>query len=195
METMTAPHSLALRHKLQPLLSDREELLWTGQPRQGVVLRGHDVFLIPFSFLWGGGVLLGVFGGVIGGFGSNFPLFMIPFLLFFVAVALYITVGRFFLDAYGRAKTFYGITNRRIIIQNEGIGGKTQSFDLKSLSNLTLEQGKDGRGTVTVGASQHGRMVMMRGMGFPGWGTYMPPALEMIPDAQRVYELIQDVRE
>lgn len=196
METVTIPTTLALRHKLQPLLTDREELLWTGQPKQGILFRGYDIFLVPFSLVWGGGVVFGVFGSMLSGFGrGGFPLFLLPVLLLFGGVAFYITIGRFLLDAYSRSKTYYGITNRRIIIQNEGIGGKTHSYDLKSLSNLSVEQGKDGRGTVTIGASPTGRGMMMRGFGWPGMNGMLPPALEMIPDAQQVYELIQDVRE
>jgi hypothetical protein len=197
METITPTpdKSLALRHKLQPLLSDREELLWTGQPKQGIIFRGYDLFLVPFSFLWGGGLLLGVVGGMLDGFsGSDFPIFLLPIFFFFGLVAFYITIGRFLLDIYSRSKIVYGITNRRIIVQDEGIGGKTKSYDLKSLSNLSVEQGKDGRGTITIGASPSGRW-MMRGFGFPGMNAYMPPALEQIPNAQQVYELIQDVRD
>lgn len=196
METITpTPDALAFRQKLQPLLSDREELLWTGQPKQGIIFRGYDLFLVPFSLIWGGGLLFGFFGSFLSSFrGGGFPIFMIPFLLFFGLVALYITIGRFLLDAYGRAKMFYGITNRRIILQNEGIGGKTQSFDLKSLSNLSVEHGKDGRGTITIGTAPGGRMAM-RGFVLPGMGSYLPPVLEQIPDAQKIYELIQDVRD
>ncbi len=190
METITHPDSLALRHKLQPMLSDREELLWTGQPKQGLLLRPYDLFLIPFSVIWSAGFLFGVGGALLSG--APFPFVFV--FLFFGLVAFYITLGRFLMDTYSRAKTVYGITNRRIIVQNEGVGGKTHSYDLKTLSNLSLEHGRDGRGTVTIGNAPNGRLVL-RGFGFPGMGSYLPPALEMIPDAQQVYELIQDVRE
>lgn len=189
METTTHTTSLALISRLQPLLSDREELLWTGQPRQGLILRGYDLFLVPFSLLWGGGILVGFGSAIL----SGAPGFINPIFFFFVAVAFYITIGRFLIDAYMRAKTTYGITNRRIIIQNEGIGGKTHSYDLKTLSNLSVEQGRNGRGTVTIGPPPYGRM-NMRGFTFPGMGTYEAPAFEQIPNAQQVYELIQDIR-
>ncbi len=39
---------------LQTELDPNEQLLWTGQPRHDIVFRGADVFMIPFSLLWGG---------------------------------------------------------------------------------------------------------------------------------------------
>ena len=33
-------------------LAPAEKVLWTGQPRQGLVLRGYDVFALPFGMAW-----------------------------------------------------------------------------------------------------------------------------------------------
>ena len=45
--------------ELRSELDNTERLLWAGRPKQGVVFYGIDVFLIPFSILWFGGVLIG----------------------------------------------------------------------------------------------------------------------------------------
>jgi len=37
----------------EDLLKD-EKILWTGQPETTVLFSGADVFLVPFSLLWGG---------------------------------------------------------------------------------------------------------------------------------------------
>ena len=42
-------------------LLDREEFIWSGRPATGLLFTGQDIFLIPFSLLWGGIVLFGAF--------------------------------------------------------------------------------------------------------------------------------------
>jgi len=42
---------------IQNELDLEENLLWAGKPKQGIVFRKGDIYVIPLSLLWGGMVL------------------------------------------------------------------------------------------------------------------------------------------
>jgi len=84
-------------------LSTGERILWSGQPRQGIVFRNFDIFLIPFSLAWGGFIAIWELFAVGAGAPSFFACFGIPFVL----VGLYFIFGRFIVDAQRRKKTYY----------------------------------------------------------------------------------------
>ena len=177
-----------------------ERLLWSGQPRQGIIFRPQDALLIPFSLLWGGFAIFwetGVLSSKAPGF---FALFGLPF----VAVGLYLIAGRFFVDSAMRAKTFYGVTTDRIIIASGLMSSTMQSIDLRTLSGITLNQRSDGTGSILFGSAMmySANSLFSRnssGSPFGVWaGAGSGPLFDSIRDPRAVYEIItraqQDAR-
>jgi len=184
-----------LRHELAP----EEKLIWSGQPRQGIFLRGSDAFLIPFSLMWGGfaifwevmaaGALLATEERPPMGIGIIFPLFGLPFVL----VGLYLILGRFFVDARQRAKTFYGLTNERAVIVSGLLGRKVKSLNLRTLTDISLSEKAGGRGTISFGPA-HPLASWLGGSSWPGGGMYAPPSFQEIQDAKKVYDMIREAQ-
>lgn len=116
-----------------------------------------------------------------------FKLWGIPFVL----VGLYIIVGRFFVDAKKRANTIYGITPDRIIIKSGIFSRDIKSLNIRTLSEITINQKANNSGTITLGPADI-RYSMMQGMEFPG--AKQPPRLEFIEDVKNVYDKIIDLQ-
>ena len=175
-----------LRHELQRELGRQEKLLWVGQPRQGLLLRSADALLIPFSLLWGGFAVFWEASVIRTGAPFFFKLWGVPFVL----VGIYIVVGRFFADARQRRRTFYGVTNQRVIIVAGLFGRSIQSLDLGSLPGLSLDEKATGQGTISFGTGQL-PYAWMQGAGWPTGRGRSVPCFDSIADARQVYELIR----
>ncbi|NII83328.1 PH domain-containing protein [Pedobacter sp. SG908] len=102
-------------------------------------------------------------------------------------MGLYITLGRFFVDAKKRANTVYGITSDRIIISSGIFSREIKSINIKTLSDITINQKSDNSGTITLGPADF-RNVMMQGIEWPG--LKQPTRLEFIEDVKNVYDQI-----
>ncbi len=174
--------------ELQEYLDRNEKLIWSGQPKKGVVFRTSDVFLIPFSLLW---CSFAVFW-ITTAFMSGAPLFFVLFGIPFVIMGLVLVFGRFFIDAKRREKTYYGVTDNRIIIKSGIYKTSIESIPLKTLSNIEYTENRDGSGTINVGPKN---AMQVWGNGMNWWpGVKASPSLDLIPDVRQVYNKIIEIQ-
>lgn len=167
-------------------LGPDEQLLWSAQPRGGIAFRSEDIYLIPFSLLWGGFAIFWEWTATTSGAGWFAEIWGIPF----VAAGLYMVVGRFVYDAWLRANTFYGLTNERAVIVRRAIPNDVRSISLKSLGDVSLAVRNDRSGTITLGNNSPANF----GAAFAPWGrsSYTSaPRFEMIESAKDVYDKIR----
>jgi hypothetical protein len=184
-------------------LLDGEGVVWSDAPQQGVMFTPRDIFLIPFSLLWGGFAItwetLALTGTALAAKSqpvvSIFPLWGIPFVL----VGLYMIVGRFFHDAWIRSRMAYALTDRRALILR---GNDLTAVDLGRVATVNLRGGSDGgRGTIVFGYDDNGMsMGWGRGWGYGrSWGYWTPsadrtPKFMNIERAQDVFNKVEALR-
>jgi hypothetical protein len=179
----------------RPYLSSGERVLWSSQPKQGLALSGSDALLIPFSLMWGGFAIFWNVG--VWSFpktGENIDWFMRLWGLPFLAVGIYLIVGRFFYDAWLRKHLFYAVTDRRVLILRGVRSSKLTSRDFKSLPMLELTEHRDGTGTIAFDSDEVGYSMLGRRRGFAGWTRTATPNAQFfrIDNPRKVYELIRN---
>jgi hypothetical protein len=168
-------------------LSAGERVLWSGQPRQGVIVRGADAFMIPFSLLWGGFAIFWELSVI----NSNAPAFFVLFGIPFVLIGIYLIVGRFFFEAKQRARTYYAVTNERVLIVSGLLVRQVKSLNLRTLSDLSLSESKGDHGTISFGGGSPFASMFGGFSGWPGMGAHLGPRFELIANAKAVYETIR----
>ena len=190
------PNSMAA---IQPELTSGESVMWAAQPKAGVIFHREDWYLIPFSLLWGGfaifweGGVSGIWGFTKGQHGA--PVFFMLWGVPFVLAGQYLIWGRFVYAAWLKKRTHYAVTNRRVIVVQNGWQRKMASCYLDSLPALIKDGGSNGIGTLrflqtpTIWARSR------------GWGAWNALNVEGMPtfvdteDVDFVYRLISDLRE
>lgn len=187
--------------ELREFLDPDEQVLWAGAPYRGLLFRGSDIFLIPFSLVWGGFalfwtamVILSAFGALGASGAESFKATLIPFLLvgiLFSIIGLFFIFGRFAVDIWRRKRTDYAVTNKRAIIINGFFG---RSFDFMPLErSLQIKVSGKNRGSIRFGAN-YGFFDIARSLSY--WiGPPHPFVFESIDDVQRVYGIIRNAQE
>ena len=168
-------------------LAPGETILWRGGPAPGLRFSTGDIFAIPFTLFW-----LGTVAAIGIGIGTadNGRADPIGWLIFpvFLAVGLYMLIGRFVVDIITRKRISYTLTNKRAIIEGGLLSTRTRSITLGATPEIGFSEGRGGRGTVEFGTIAAGPFGMLP-RNWPGAARYFPPAFEGIEDARRVYAL------
>ena len=175
--------------ELRTELGRGERLLWSGMPRQGLRLRQTDVFMVPFSLFWGGFAFFWEGSVTTKGAPFFFTLWGIPFVL----VGIYIIAGRFFVDSHLRARTFYGVTDQRVIILSGLMNREVKSISLEGLNEMSLAERSDRSGSITFGPTNP-MSTVWTGTAWPGTGKKFSPAFDLVEDVRRVYNTIRDAQ-
>jgi len=160
-------------------LADGESVLWSGRPALGVRFRGTDLFIFPFSLLWAGFAVFWEVEVVRSGAPWFFKAWGVPF----VAVGLYMIIGRFFIDAIQRSRTSYCITDRRALIVSWFLTRRVRSINLNAVSEVGLLHHRNGLGSIVFGS----RMRATR-------GAPESPRFDWIQHAGEVYQLVTSIQ-
>lgn len=187
--------------ELREHLLPEERILWSGQPAPGVHFTTADIFLVPFSLFWGGfaifweiSALKSIPSGAPGAVNVIFPLFGIPFVL----MGLYLIFGRFIFKAWKKRRTYYAVTDRRVISLIRVFGDHFMEADVKSISSISRRMRSSGVGSIAFGgsgaSSAWSSMFANAEFGMPG---YMPSQLAFvdIENAEPVYKLIMGLKQ
>lgn len=185
----------------EDLLKD-EKILWKGQPDPNKHLGKNDWFLIPFSIMWGGFAIFWEYMAIWGIFFKDpvtvsassmiFPLFGILFVL----IGLYFMFGRFIYKRKRKEKTWYLVTNKRVLVVNLMRGKSVNTANLDMIPSYSKSIGTDGVGTLSFGSSNmFASMYANSGLEFfAAMYGQAAPAFYDIKNADAVYRLIQESR-
>jgi hypothetical protein len=176
-------------------LMDNEKIHWTGQPDPSIIFSGSDIFMIPFSLLWGGFALFWE-GSVLGWIpyagqrANHAPLFFALWSLPFVGMGLYMIFGRFFFKVWLKKRTYYAITNKRVLIITQGFRRQVQAVFFSQIPVINKSVRGDGTGSLVFGNAGFGTNYANTGMDFLG-SRYnrASPGFFDIHDADMVYQM------
>ena len=158
-----------------------ERVHWTGAPDPRRHFNPADWFAVPFSLLWASFAVIWEAQAIASGAGF-LMLWGIPF----VAVGLYVTVGRFVRKAWLRRRTHYALTNLRALALVERGRGPVFLASVPAVSEFVAR----GNGTVVFGEGRPRDVYLWDGAGGFGQGrAAIPLTFFDVRDAAHVAEL------
>ena len=163
----------------EPYLLPDEEIIWEDQPNATNLFSLQNLYMIPFSLLWGGFALVWEAMALMDG-PSFFILWGIPF----VIVGQYMIWGRFIYKYLSRRQTYYAITPQRILILKTLFGNNLSAHYLSQIPSLTLR----GKSLLFGEPIKQSRS---RGIGIREMNGETQPGFYALPDADYAYQILQ----
>ena len=185
---------------VQPDLVSGETVLWAGRPSPRPVIHRDDLYLIPFSLLWGGFAIFWE-GAVAGLWGHTSKagtpwVFGILWGVPFVVIGQYLIWGRVLYTARKKQRTFYAVTNRRVLVVQHGSSRKMASAWLDTLPTLIKESAPGATGTLRFAPPEP--LFSNRRRSWDVWDCMAVGTTPVFTDVEQVdvlYRLIAGLRE
>ncbi len=174
----------------QQFLNPAEKIIWSGKPRQGFLFQRSDVFFVPFSIIWAAVAVWMEYATLVG----PLPMQEKVWSIFSLAIAAYILVFRFLVDALYRSLTFYALTNQRVLIHTGLLKTTLTSLPLTGMNEINLDLDKNGRGNIVFGPLEPNAW-MYTGGGWIKMGKIArTPAFELLEAPPTIYNKIREQR-
>lgn len=126
---------------VRPYIVNGEYILWKGKPEKGNILVPREIITSLFGIVWLSFSLFWESAAIKSSSSIFFALWGIPF----ICIGFYLSFGKLIQTALLRNKTFYVITNKKIIIKK---GNQITMHDGKDLPPMDIEIHKNGNGTI-----------------------------------------------
>jgi len=191
-------YGLNLAPTFQPDLLRDEKVVWAGQPDPRFRFSGGDIFLVPFSILWGGFAIFweAAVLGFLGGKGTA-PGFFVLWGIPFVLVGQYLIWGRFLYKRYRNRRTFYALTNQRVLILTTTRSRQLLTLFLNQLPIINKMVRRDASGTLEFGSSPNWAAGVYANSGMDFMGARSGPAAPAfydIAEVDSVYQLAMQLK-
>ena len=124
----------------RPYIVAGESILWKGKPEKGNIITSKETVMLPFSLMVCGFSLFWEYMALQTG-----QLFPVLWGFPIVCIGFYMLIGRHIQAAYLRNKTFYVITNKKLIVKK---GNRINMYHSCDLPPMEVEIHKNGNGTI-----------------------------------------------
>jgi hypothetical protein len=173
-------------------LTEGESLLWAGQPDSSAMFTRIDKVLVPFSLVWEGVAVAALIEAVNG---QSAVAIVVSAL--FVTVGAYLVAGRFFYRQRLRRRTYYAVTDRRVLVLNELPTRSLQTAFVDQVPVINKWLGFHGTGTLQFGSAPMWESAYgstgLEILGRPRPNTV--PVFADVQDPERVYQLVSGLRQ